>query len=109
MDYAALAARMDAEVDTRLGDSISYSQRGAPFRPIKGFVTDADPGQDLSAAGIDPLPRRKRVKVAIASVAEISTQDRLQADLLGPGIFRPRVSKPRVDGRYWLFDVERAG
>lgn len=107
MSYAALAARMDAEVDTRLGDSISYSINGAPYASIQGFITDADPGQDLAATGLDPLPKRKRVKVARTVIERPSTADRLQADLLGPGVFRPRTSKPRVDGRYWIFDVER--
>ena len=107
MDYAAFAARMDAEVDTRLGDPISYSIAGGPFVMIQGFVTDADPGEDYSASSIDPLPRRKRVKIARAVVAKPDKVDRLTADLLGPGVFRPRNGKPRIDGRYFIFDVER--
>jgi hypothetical protein len=106
MDYAAHAARMDAGVDSRLGDSISYDS-GAGFRSIKGFVIDVEPDTDMAIAGIDPLPQRKRIKIAIDVVPEVRQAHRIQSPLLGAGTFRPRAGRPRVEGRYNLFEVER--
>ncbi len=98
---------MDAEVDNRLGDSISYSIAGGPFMPIKGYVVDADPQDDFSGQPMDTLPRRKRVKVARALVPNPTTRDRITAPMLGNGTFRPMGNRPRIAGRYHIFDVER--
>ena len=107
MGYADKAARMDAEVDIHLGDSISYSIGGAPAVTILGFVIDAHPDSDMGLTAHDGFPLRKRVKVNRADVPSPTRADRIVADRLGDGVFRPRTPKPEVAGRYYIFEVER--
>lgn len=109
MDYAAAAGRMDAAWDDRLGDTIFYSVGGAEEVEIKGLVLDPDAQDDFASGSLDELPQRKRVKVSRAVVPSPSRADRLRADLLGPGRWQPTSKKPRVAGRYFIFDVQKVG
>ncbi len=105
-DFAFYAAKMDAQAYQRLGDSISYSfDGGATWADIKVFPADREEGETI--AGLEPLPRRKRVKVSMAIVARPSTT---QHRLRFPGdaaTYRPRTKSVQSAGRDWLFEVEK--
>lgn len=108
MAFEDLATKMDAQVDIRLGDSIMYSRDGGgSYARVMGWVIDADLGSDDAPVGLDMMARRKRVKLAITTVAAPDRNHRIQAAKLGPGVFRPLNNKLRVAGRYNIFDVEK--
>lgn len=107
MSYAEKAALMDAEVDDRLGDSIFYSFTGAHYVELKGFVIEVDQGDEYGGVALDPQVRRRRVKLSVAKLGGRKPQqsDRIKAEMLGEGVYRPSVGKVATAGRYWLFDV----
>ncbi|HEX9946411.1 MAG TPA: hypothetical protein VGA98_02625 [Allosphingosinicella sp.] len=103
------AAIMDAAVDSRLADRISYSQAGGPFAMVRGYVIDVTEALTDDESFDEELGERKRVKVAKALVPVVSMAgDRLRHPRLGPGTFRPVGSHPSDQGRYWIFDVQQA-
>lgn len=106
MSWDSAAAAMDAEVDARLGDTISYAANGVTFVDVSGFVlfTDVPLGLDASDEIFDARPR---VKLAKAVVPYPDPQHRLRSTKLGEATYRPAGSLPQEQGRYWLFDVER--
>lgn len=114
VDYAAAAAMMDAGVDSYLGDSIMYSIAGAPAVPLKAFLIDpADSEYDLADAPVSTVGRRLRLKIGIDKVAAPSSLDRITVDPVHPhpllvgATWRPTARRPTVNGRYWIFDLEK--
>jgi hypothetical protein len=106
------ALAMDQAVDEHLGDTIQASfNAGATFAPTMGFVLPDVEGGDLR--GFDePLGSRVRVKLARAAFPggrlPSYDDDRFQHPRLGAGLFRPAGSEPREQGRYYIFDVQKA-
>lgn len=117
MSFAAAAARMDAEVDARLGDSIFYQQGGEPLpdEPIKAFLIFPNQGDDEGAAYDELAARRPRLKVARAQIPTVTMNDRiwggdeLTAAQLDNVKWRPTSKKPQVGGRYVIFDLQKVG
>lgn len=103
-----LSAKMDAIVDTGLGDLIEYALDGVTFVMIEGFVFDNVVGETAYESMDDDFANRKRVKVAKAKVPAVLRSHRLRHPRLGAGSFQPGNSEPQSEGRYWLFEVQKA-
>lgn len=109
---------LDERVDAVVGDRIRYRRDGqwlgdaelpVEERVIPGFILFY--GQPRGIDEVDEtLGTRKRVKIAMALIGdeEPDRSDRIQHPKLGPGFFQPSGSDPETEGRYWLFDVQKA-
>ncbi len=107
--WDALSAQMDREVDAALGDTIQLALNGTSFVDQPGFVLTV--GSTDGLAGFDEiLGSRIRVKMAKSIIGEDepSRDIRLKAAKLGADTYRPAGSKPDDQGRYWLFDIQKA-
>ena len=106
-----LSQLMDGKVDAVLGDTISYSIAGGPFKPVQGFVVTAAEPQNGDGDYLDPiLGVRKRVKLNKDLGITPGRGDRMRHPKLGAGTWR--ALEPEDDeatqGRYWIFDVQKA-
>lgn len=103
---------LDSTVDNVLGDRLRYRHNGVWLGTgdpavVEGFVRFFNPL--LNTEELDEtLGSRKRVKISMDLVDEPIQSDRIQHPKLGPGWFRPAGDAPDNEGRYWLFDVQRA-
>lgn len=99
-DFATLAARMDAQVDARLGDIVFYKRDADPdFVELKAFlIPDAPLG--------DAAKTSWRLKIAKALRPALSKNDRLHSPLL-EGIYRPIGGDFDTDGRYWITPIQK--
>lgn len=105
--WDAASAMMDDKVDEIVGDRILYAANGVSFVEVPGFVLTATEG--LSMNVIDEIMDvRRRIKIAKAQIPYPDPEHRLRHARLGAGTFRPAGALPEDDGRYWLFDVEKA-
>jgi hypothetical protein len=110
MSWDDLAAKMDADVDTVLGDTILFSaDAGSSWSSENGFVLSASMTNGI--IGMDePLGARMRVKMArdlFGASGLPGRSVRLQHARLGQGTYRPAGGEPEEQGRYILFDVQR--
>lgn len=110
MAWEDLAARMDAAVDSAVGDSIRFStDAGATWSTQNGFVLSA--AMTGGIIGMDePLGGRMRVKLPRSLFGDDgvpSRSVRLEHVRLGPGTYRPAGGEPEEQGRYILFDVQK--
>jgi hypothetical protein len=104
-DYATLAAKMDAQVDNRLGDSISYKrEEDADYLTVKAFLV-FDAADSVGYAPRDPVRQIVRLKIA-KSVRTPKMSDRIRSPLLD-GTYRPINGTPLTAGRYWLADLQK--
>jgi hypothetical protein len=104
------SALLDDKVDEGVGDTIEYAANGVNFVNMQGFVIPdvADPGP---AEFIDEtVATRWKIKIAKRKLPYPEITHRLRHPKLGAGNFRPigAVPDPQTQGRYWLFDVEKA-
>ncbi len=112
MDWDQLAGRMDTEVDERLGEKIYVSfDRGASYDEVKGFYTPTVGSQGL--VGFDEIlgsrPRLKLRKTLFPGEREPNFEtDRFRSVKMGAFVYRPSGSNPDEQGRYFIFDVQRA-
>ena len=106
--WDGLAARMDAVVDDTVGDRILYAVDGQTFTAVPGFVLDDVEGEASYDSMDDDFDVRKRVKIRQSLIGEVSLLHRLRHPRLGPDDFRPTNSVPQSEGRYWLFEVQKA-
>lgn len=107
---------MDAAVDSGVGDRVRYWHNGkwlgvAPVGytdpVVEAFVIIAAAPVNLD--GIDEiLGNRKRIKISREYVDEPLRSDRIAHPLLGEGWFRPAGGQPETEGRYVIFDVQKA-
>ncbi len=108
MDWEQASQLMDDTVDDTLGDTISYAANGVSFSEIRGFVIffGAPPVLD----GIDEIiGSRPRAKIAKSKVPYPDPSHRLRCPKrLGPHTFKPAGALPEEQGRYYIFDLERA-
>lgn len=115
MDYAALAARRDAQVDDRLGDLIFYKRPNdtAWQGPIKGFAKlPEDYLDDADARALDEgADTRKRLKIRKELLPGVPIPSwRFKCAALGDGaeqVWRPQARRNKEVGTYWLFDVSK--
>lgn len=98
---------LDVAVDDILGDRILYAIDGLNYEKMAAFIVFIDAGQ-TGMDELDLLQARKRVKIAKHLVPDPGPRDRLQHPKLGGGIFQPGTDSPDEDGRYWIFDVQKA-
>lgn len=104
-----LSAQMDSTVDTTLGDSILFAPTPtAPFTTIKGYVIFDVTGETAYEALDGDFATRKRLKVAVSIIPVITRDLRFQHPKLGPEIYQAGGDVPETQGRYWLFDVQKA-
>lgn len=113
MDFAAAVARLDAEADIRLGDSLFYFTGGlATVTPVKGFFSDPS---DLTIRGldapIDNVAARIVLEISRDIVAQPSKNDRIRSDnkLVAGRVWRPSSWRPVKTGRYWFIGLEKVG
>jgi hypothetical protein len=106
-DWDALIGKVDAIVDDRVGDRISYSIGGAPATMLPGFVITVNAPRNLEDFD-EILGTAKRVKIAKRLVPKPNLEVRVEHPKLGAGKFRPIGDEPDEDDRYWLFDVQKA-
>jgi hypothetical protein len=110
-DFATHAKKLDAQADNRLGDSISYSfDGGGSWTTFKGRIfspDDIDEGADINTR--TRVADRKRLRVSREFVPSVDKgMHRLRCfDVLGAGTWRPTTSRPTIDGRYLLVDIEK--
>lgn len=110
MDFAVHAAKLSAEADNRLGDSILYgigAAVGGDLVPMKGRIFASESASGFGS--IDEPAGGWRLRIAKDKVARPSLSDRLQCDaILGEGTtWRPAGKDPIDDGRYWLVDLQK--
>lgn len=108
-DWSELAAKMDATVDTALGDTIQLSlNSGATYAAVQGFVAPFVAGIGIGAMD-EPLGSRNRVKLdrALFGGGMPGRNVRVQHPMLGAGTYRPASGEPEEQGRYVLFDVQK--
>lgn len=102
--YAEHAARMDAEVDERLGDDIQYKRPGDPaFVDLKAFLFFDEPDEGTGAR--DSAKGKATLKIAKA-VRKPHMDDRVKSPLLGDRVWRPIGRDPATAGRYWVTDLQ---
>lgn len=106
-DWDSASARLDDAVDERLADTISYSVDGATFADLPGYVLPATVG--IGFGELDPgLGTRWRIKIR-QSLIPLPTRDhRLTHPMLGADVWRPAGEEPEEQGRYWIFDIQKA-
>jgi hypothetical protein len=114
--WSKAAAIMDNAVDGVTGDRIRYRHGGVWLGPadmpeasrvIPAFVINVGAARSIDEFD-ETLGNRWRVKVAVTLLDHPHPTDRLEHPNLGPGLFMPGGSDPENDGRYWLFDVQKA-
>jgi len=110
--FAAAVAKLDAEADSRLGDSLFYDAGGAQASdPVFGFFSDP---AEIALEGLDtPLDQvgtRRRLKIHRSIVSTPVRSDRIRSDhpLLDGQTWKPTNWRPITNGRYWLMDLEQA-
>lgn len=103
-----LAAVRDERVDTVLGDKIEYALDGVTFVAVQGFIFDNVQGETAYESMDDDFSNRKRVKIPKEFAPAILRTHRLRHPRLGAGSFQPGNSEPQTEGRYWLFEVQKA-
>jgi hypothetical protein len=103
-----LSARMDAKVDDRLGDTIEVSaDAGTSWVARKGFALNMAAG--LSLDGIDEImASRPRIKISKLYVPALTRIYRFRTPKWPGIVFCPGSSEPDDDGRYLIFDVQKA-
>lgn len=102
--YAEHAARMDAEVDERLGDDILYKIRGTgAFVAVKAFIYFDEPLEGPAAR--DSSKGKAVLKIA-KSFCRPHLDDRLTSPLLEGGEWRPVGKDNATAGRYWVTDLQ---
>lgn len=104
--WADYAAKLDAGVDSYLGDTISYSRAGGAFEDVQGFVILAGDVPELGVTQIDSIREVDRVKLN-AALGKPADADRLRHSKLGAGTFKPTNAEPSVQGRYWIFELQK--
>lgn len=112
MDWDAASSLMDDKVDDLLGDTINMStDGGATFTARKGFYLPfaASPGIE----GIDEIMASKpmlKVRKSLFPGGRYPSYDydRFQTAKLGAAVFRPSGAEPQDQGRYYIFDVQKA-
>jgi len=109
---------LDDNVDRGVGDRIRYQRAGVWLgdtdlppaeRSIPGFVLFFGAPRNIDEID-EGLGSRTRVKVSMDLIGtdEPLRSDRIQHPKLGPGSFQPSGSIPETEGRYWIFDVQKA-
>ncbi len=114
MSFAAAVAKMDAQADNRLGDSLFYHRGGLiSTEPVKGFITDP---AELALAGLDAsletnTGRRRRLEISRQIVDKPTRGDRIESDhpLLAGATWMPSNWLAYRGGRYWLMDLKVTG
>jgi hypothetical protein len=107
VDFADLMRNVDAQVDARLGDRVSYSTDGVSYVDVKAFIEFFD-DDGTSFGAQDDIRRRVRLKIARDVVALPTSTHRVRsADKLGIDTYRPMNKSRVVAGRYWLVDLDR--
>lgn len=106
MSFADHAAAMDAEVDERLGDSLSYKRPADPaYVAKKGFITFEEPPEGWGP--LDSAKGRTYLKISKAQLpTEPSKADRITSPKL-TGTWRPLNVQPSVGGRAWLAEIQK--
>lgn len=102
--YAVHAARMDAEVDERLGDDVELKTRGvAVFTTIKAFLYFDEPEES-------PAPRDSSKGKATLKISKAHGRPhldwRIKSPLLGGSEWRPIGKDVATAGRYWVTDLQ---
>lgn len=109
MAWEDLAAQMDADVDSGVGDCIRFSaDAGVTWTHQQGFVLSASVTGGI--IGMDePLGAKMRVKLTRDLFADgvPDRSVRLQHPQLGPGTYRSAGGETQEQGRYILFDVQK--
>lgn len=102
---------LDAQVDNRLGDSITYKIDGVPVELdsssiLPAFLTFI--GDDGGFDGLSPLQSRWRLKIrkSLLPVRPAAKHVITAAKLDGP--YRPGANVPADGGDYWLVDLQKA-
>jgi hypothetical protein len=105
--WDALIGRVDAIIDDKVGDRISYSIGGAPASILPGFIITSTAPRNQSDFD-ENLGTVRRVKIAKRLVPKPNLTVRVSHPRLGEGQFRPIGDEPEEDDRYWLFDIQKA-
>ena len=115
VDYRTAAKMMDAGVDNYLGDSLIYARAGQAAVVTKGFLIDPADGEwDTSDSSISKVGARVRLKINRDFLPAAMPGDRITADpasphpLLGDATWKPGPGRPAVNGRYIIFDLQKA-
>lgn len=104
--YAEHAARMDAEVDERLGDDILYKRPEDPeFVALKAFIFFDEPAEDRNIGARDSVKGKATLKIA-KSLRRPHLDHRIKSSLLGAGEWRPIGKDNANGGRYWITDLQ---
>ncbi len=109
--FAAMVARLDAEAEIRLGDSLFYDANGiAANDPVSGFVTDPF---ENAIAGIDtPLDQvgqRRRLEISKSIVPVPTKQDRVRSNhaMLAGDTWQVTNWRVYRGGRAWIMDLAK--
>lgn len=111
--FAAAVARLDAEVDNRLGDFLFYDVAGLrSSEPVRGTITDPADLQILGTdVGLDRVGQRRRLEISRLIVTKPTKLDRIRSNhpLLAGSIWKVSNWRETRGSRNWLIDLERIG
>lgn len=105
--FEDLEEEMDAQVEIRLGDAISYTRAGGAPTTIRGFINlDSDDG---GIEGVDPMRRRWIVSINMSRLPDgPKPTDRLTHKKLRGVMFKPSTGTITNDGRDYFFNIQKA-
>lgn len=110
MAWDDYANQMDDAVDDMLGDVINVSlDGGLNYTARQGFIIFAV--ESMGIGGLDePLGSTRRVKLRSSYFTNglPDRQTRLTSPKLGSAVYMPAGSDPEEQGRYVIFDIQKA-
>jgi len=105
--YEQRLQSVDRRAESELGDTILYRVNGGASVEVIGFIRNY--GEDEQGyASLQPGHIRWRGKIAKALLATKPTNDDTLSAAILEGEWRPSSDTISQDGRYWVFDMERA-
>jgi hypothetical protein len=102
---------MDAQVDDRLGDSITYEINGVPVvGATTAFLLDyADDGGGMGLGGtVAPLGHRWQLKIKKSLLPERPSLKHIVTAAKLDGPYRPAANNLIDGGDYWIVDLQKA-
>lgn len=106
--FEDLKPMLDAQVDTRLGDSISYKIDNVVVGTATTAFLELLADDGGSIAGIQPLVHRWRLKIRKSALPVRPSMKHIVEAAKLDGRYRPAANNPIDGGDYWIVDLQKA-